>query len=49
MLGDIVEWETINSNYRSSFLLTAMGMLVNPAVFLQADYLEAFQKKPEKR
>ena len=48
-MGDIVEWETINSNYRSSFLLTTMGMLVNPVVFLQADYLEVYQKIKEKK
>ena len=47
-MRDIVEWETINSNYRSSFILTAMGILVNPIVFLQADYSEIYQTIKEK-
>ena len=42
-MRDIVEWETINSNYRSAFLLTTMGMLVNPVTYLQSDYAEVYQ------
>jgi len=41
---DILEWMTINSNYRSSFLLVTMGMLVNPVTYLGAEYNEVFQK-----
>lgn len=48
-MRDIVEWETINSNYRPSFLLAAMGMLVNPVTYLQADYFEVYQKIIEKQ
>ena len=47
-MRDIVEWESINSNYRSSFLLAAMGMLVNPVVYLQTDYNEVYQTIKEK-
>lgn len=48
-MRDIVEWEIINSNYRQSFLLATMGMLVNPVVYIQADYNEVFQKILEKQ
>lgn len=41
---DALEWMTINSNYRSSFLLATMGMLVNPVTYLGAEYNEVFQK-----
>lgn len=47
-MRDIVEWETINSNYRPAFMLATMGMLVNPVVYLQGDYCEVYQKIKEK-
>ncbi len=47
-MKDIIEWETINSNYRSSYLLATMGMLVNPAVFMEIDYCEVYQDIFEK-
>ena len=47
-MRDIIEWMTINSNYRSSYLLATMGMLVNPVVYIQADYNEVYQTIKEK-
>lgn len=47
-MRDILEWETINSNYRPAFLLATMGMLVNPATYLQIDYAEVYQTVKEK-
>lgn len=41
---DILEWMAINSNYRSSFLLATMGMLVNPVTYLGTEYNEVYQK-----
>ncbi len=41
---DIMEWMTVNSNYRSSFLLTTMGMLVNPVTYMTVDFREVKQK-----
>lgn len=41
---DVLEWMAINSNYRSSFLLATMGMLVNPVTYLGAEYNEVYQK-----
>lgn len=43
VMRDMVDWMTINSNYRPSFLLAAQGMLVNPATYLEADYCEVYQ------
>lgn len=44
---DILEWMAINSNYRSSFLLATMGMLVNPVTYMGAEYNEVYQKVKE--
>lgn len=44
MAHDIMEWMAVNSNYRSSFLIASMGMLVNPVTYLGAEYNEVFQK-----
>lgn len=44
MAHDVMEWMAINSNYRSSFLIASMGMLVNPVTYLGAEYNEVFQK-----
>lgn len=43
VMHDVVEWMTVNSNYRPSFLLASMGMLVNPVTFLGAEYFEVMQ------
>lgn len=48
IMGDSVEWLGQNSNYRSSFLLTAMGMLVNPVTYMGAEWNEVFQTIKEK-
>lgn len=48
-MRDILEWETINSNYRPAFLLATMGMLVNPITYIQTDYYEVYQKIKEKQ
>ena len=47
-MRDIVEWQTINSNYRPAFLLASMGMLVNPVVYLQGDYCQVTQTVKER-
>lgn len=44
MMRDMVEFISINSNYRSGFLLTTMGMLVNPVTYLGAEFCEMLQK-----
>lgn len=46
IMHDITEWMTLpsNSNYCSSFLMTTMGMLVNPVTYMGADYLEIYQE-----
>lgn len=48
VMRDIAEWMINNSNYKSSFLMTAMGMLVNPVTYLGAEYAQIFQKIKEK-
>lgn len=47
-MRDIVEWMVNNSNYKSSFLMATMGMLVNPVTYLGAEYYEIFQTIREK-
>lgn len=49
IMHDIVEWMTIpsNSNYQSGFLMTAMGMLVNPVTYMGAEYNEVYQTVKE--
>lgn len=47
-MKDVCEWMIDNSNYKSSFLMTAMGMLVNPVTYLGAEYATVFQKIKEK-
>lgn len=39
----VVEWMVNNSNYKPSFLLASMGMLVNPVTYLSADYMQVYQ------
>lgn len=48
VMRDIAEWMVNNSNYKSSFLMTSMGMLVNPVTYLGAEYAQVFQKIKEK-
>lgn len=48
VMRDMVNWMTINSNYRPSFLLATQGMLVNPVTYLEADYCEVYQDITEK-
>lgn len=43
-MRDILEWMTINSNYRPAFLMASMGMLVNPVTYMSVDYSEVHQK-----
>jgi len=44
VMRDIIEWMVDNSSYKSSFLMTTMGMLVNPVTYMGAEYAEVFQK-----
>lgn len=48
VMRDILEWMTVNSSYRSAFLLVTQGMLVNPVSYLTADYNEVYQKIKER-
>lgn len=48
-MHDSVEWLTINSNYRPSFLLTSMGMLVNPVTYMDLSWMEVYQTIKEKQ
>jgi hypothetical protein len=51
-MGDIanmiVEWMVNNSNYKPSFLLASMGMLVNPVTYLSAEYAQVMQTIKER-
>ena len=40
---DLVEWTVVNSNYRSQYLLAAMGLLVSPVTYMEVDYLNVYQ------
>src|SRR3990167_8572289 len=44
---DILEWMAVNSGYRSAYVLTTMGALVNPVTYLGAEYCEAMQEVKE--
>lgn len=48
VMRDGVEWMTIHSNYRASFMLASLGMLVNPVTYLTADYYKVTQTIKEK-
>ncbi len=48
VMRDSMKWTIDNSNYKSSFLLAAMGALVNPVTFLEADYMEVYQTIKER-
>ncbi len=47
-MRDITEWMVNNSNYKSSFLMASMGMLVNPVTYLGGEYAQVFQTIKEK-
>lgn len=44
-MQDIIEWmaQPTNSNYQSSFLQVALGMMYNPVTYLGAEFLEVYQ------
>jgi hypothetical protein len=48
-MRDIVEWMVHNSNYKSSFLMTSMSMLVSPVTYMGAEYAQVFQTIKEKQ
>lgn len=48
MMDDAVEWLGHNSNYKSSFLLATMGMLVNPITYMGAEWMDVMQTVKEK-
>jgi ribosomal protein S13 len=43
-MRDLAEWTVNNSDYKSSYLMTSMGMLVNPVTYMGAEYAEVYQK-----
>ena len=43
LMDSSVEWLGQNSNYKSSYLMTTMGMLVNPVTYLGAEWLDVVQ------
>jgi len=47
-MDDCVEWLGNNSNYKPSFLLAAMGMLVNPVTYMGAEWFDVMQTIKEK-
>jgi len=47
-MRDMAEWTIENSEYKSSFLMTTMGMLVNPVTYMGAEYAEIYQTIKEK-
>lgn len=47
-MRDMAEWTVNNSEYKSSFLMATMGMLVNPVTYMGAEYAEIFQTIKEK-
>jgi len=48
LMRDLAEWTVENTNYRSSYLMTVMGMLVNPVTYMGAEYKEVYQTIREK-
>lgn len=50
VMRDIIEWmaQPTNSDYQSSFLQIAFGMMYNPVTYLGAEYCEVYQKIKEK-
>lgn len=50
VMRDIIEWmaQPTNSNYQSSFIQIAFGMMYNPVTYLGAEYCEIYQKIKDK-
>lgn len=48
LMDSAVEWLGDNSNYKSSYLLATMGILVNPVTYLGAEWREVMMKVKEK-
>jgi hypothetical protein len=42
-MRDLAEWTINNSDYKSSYLMASMGMLVNPVTYLGAEYAQVYQ------
>ena len=42
-MRDILEWMSVNSEYRPSYILTTMGALANPVTYLGAEFCESMQ------
>lgn len=47
-MADSVEWLGRNSNYRTSYLMTCMGMLTNPVSYMGAEWYNVYQTVKEK-
>jgi len=43
IMRDVAEWMIDNSNYKSAYLMTTMGMLMNPVNYMTADWAEIYQ------
>lgn len=48
MMNDSVEWLGHNSNYKSSFLMATMGMLVNTVTYMSAEWFQVMQTIKQK-
>lgn len=48
IMRDCSEWLVNNSNYKSSFLMASMGMLVNCVTYMGAEWAEVYQTIKEK-
>lgn len=48
MMDDSVEWLINNSNYKTSYLMATMGMLVNPVTYMGIEWTEVMQKIKER-
>lgn len=47
-MRDGIEWMVENSEYKSSFLMASMGMLVNPVTYMGAEFADVKQTIKEK-
>ncbi len=48
VMRDLIEWTIKNSDYELTFLYTVVSALINPCVYLKADYSEVMQTVKEK-
>lgn len=48
LMRDMAEWVVDNTNYKTSYLMAVMGMLVNPVTYMGAEYNEVYQTIREK-